>query len=113
MLDDDAPPESPEKQPEQGRGDFVQADTGYLVSVYRRNGNILRSCIGDTESDEEVILEFVAYGQLVECDPAQRPGARRGIAVLRIENVPISGGGLRHEGKGDASEYPVSRHSRE
>jgi len=89
-IGENAPPEAAEEQVHELGDDLAQPDARHLLAVDGGNGNVDGGDLLDVEVDEQVVLERVALGHVVERDVPQDVGAHGGVAVLRVEEVPVA-----------------------
>src|SRR4051812_10792388 len=88
----------------------AESHTRYFASVVSRDRNVDRPNIRDVQPDQQVILKVVSLRYSMERNPLQCLSRYRGIAVLRINQVPVARCRLGQEGEHHVAEYSVLRH---
>ena len=88
-------------------------DAGDLVAVDGRDRHVAGRDAQHVELDQQVVLELVALGDAVELQPLERAAVDRGVAVLRVEEVPVARRRLGQERQADVADDAVPRHARE
>ena len=83
---------------------------GLLVCVHRVHGHVLDHGAHRVQAKQHVGFKKVALFQLVQRQLGQHAGARCGVAVGRVHQVPVAATELGHERQHGVAKQPHRRH---